>query len=93
MSGAPRLHIRFSPGKPEQMEAWRILEAIPIGQRTEFVCGLIVDSTQKESIADIAYDAVKRALKEYQPNIQTAKPTEKETGEINKDILGFLKSL
>ncbi|WP_258106862.1 hypothetical protein [Christensenella minuta] len=86
-----RLHLRFSMLKPEQRQAYEIITSIPAGQRMEFLCGLLNRYRQYDRLESLIHTAVKKALHEFKPQIQTQKRPE--AGEIRGDIMDFLASL
>lgn len=93
MSGdTRRLHLRFSLQRPEQKKAYEIISAIPPGQRMEYLCTLINQKKQYSDLERYITNAVKKALLDYQPNIQLPKE-ENKSGEIREDIMDFLASL
>jgi hypothetical protein len=87
-----RLHLRFSMQRPEQKKAFEIISAIPAGRRMEYLCGLINRETQLHDLERHIINAVRKALSDYQPQIQPSKE-ENTAEEIREDIMDFLASL
>ncbi len=87
MAEKRRLNLSFSLASPQQREAWRILRAIPSGRRTEAVCRAVCQ-------ADLA-DTIRTIIREELQNIHIEKEnnTGTQAGDIDEDVLGFLRSL
>ncbi len=93
MSGdTRRLHLRFSAKRPEQVQAYETISAIPPGQRMEYICRLINGDTRFQDMERHVISAVKQALSDYQPQIQLSKE-ENEAGEIPQPMMDFLATL
>ena len=90
-----RLNLSLSMQAPHQREAWKILRAIPPGQRTDAVCRMVCRAQEQEALLD----AVRRAIQEELGNFQlelypTREKTEKpQAGDVDESILGFLRAL
>lgn len=77
---------------PLQQEAWRILSAIPVGQRTDAVCRAVCWAYERDSLLD----AVRTVIREELGGVSfTTKQSEQpqEAGDIGDDVLGFLLAL
>lgn len=78
---------------PHQREAWKILRAIPPGQRTDAVCRMVCRAQEQEALLD----AVRRAIQEELGNFQLERRTEEaerqQAGDVDDSILGFLRAL
>ena len=72
--------------------AFEIISAIPTGRRMEYLCGLINRETRLRDLERHITSAVRKALSDYQPQIQPSKE-ENATEEIRGDIMDFLASL
>lgn len=93
MAEKRRLNLAFSMATPRQREAWKILRAIPSGQRTDAVCRTILEHRSQQELLDAVRTAVQEELRHIQitPQIEQAEQTE--AGSVNDDVLGFLLSL
>ena len=87
MAEKRRLNLSLSMASPQQREAWRILRAIPPGRRTEAVCQAVCQADLVDTIRTVIREELQgiRITRENQTGAQT--------GEIDEDILGFLRSL
>ena len=88
-----RLNLSLSMQAPHQREAWKILRAIPPGQRTDAVCRMVCRAQEQEALLD----AVRRAIQEELGNFQLERRTEEaerqQAGDVDDSILGFLRAL
>ena len=88
-----RLNLSLSMQAPHQREAWKILRAIPPGQRTVAVCRMVCRAQEQEALLD----AVRRAIQEELGNFQLERRTEEaerqQAGDVDDSILGFLRAL
>lgn len=93
MAEKRRLNLAFSMASPRQREAWKILRAIPSGQRTDAVCRMILEHRSQQEMLDAVRTAVREELRTIQitPQIEQAEQTG--AGSVNDDVLGFLFSL
>lgn len=75
---------------PLQKEAWKILSAVPSGQRTDAVCRAICKSHNENILLKSIRDIVKEELQ----NVEfTAKNKQLQAGDVDENVLGFLLSL
>lgn len=88
-----RLHMRFSMQRPDQKRAYEIISAIPPRQRMEYLCGLINRAATQKDMETHIINAVKKALFDYQPQIQPSPKEENEAEEIPQQMMDFLASL
>ena len=88
-----RLNLSLSMQSPQQREAWKVLRAIPLGQRTDAVCRMVCRAQEQEALLD----AVRRAIQEELGNFQLERRTEEaerqQAGDVDDSILGFLRAL
>lgn len=102
---ALRVTLTLMPDRPLHVAAATILEAIPKGKRTAFICERIVNGADKkdmlEEIRTIIRDTIKENFSQAS-NIQIQPQTYQEpektqtddaAEEIRKNIFGFLASL
>ena len=46
-----RLNLSLSMQSPQQREAWKVLRAIPLGQRTDAVCRMVCRAQEQEALS------------------------------------------
>ena len=80
---------------PLHIRAWRILEKIPKGQRTEYICRLLTTQDRSKRLETIVYDSVLKALREHGSAavIQNNSKSSDEADEVEKNFFGFLSTL
>ena len=92
MSEKRRLNLSFSMASPLQREAWRILSAVPAGQRTDAVCHAVCRVHEWDSLLDAVRTAIREEL--GSASFITEKPEQpQEAGDVDDDVLGFLLAL
>lgn len=88
-----RLNLSLNLSAPHQREAWKILCAIPAGQRTDAVCRMICQAREQESLLD----AIRALLREELGRVAFVSETEKQepaqAGDVGDNVLSFLRSL
>ncbi len=92
MAEKPRLNLAFSMTSPLQREAWKILSAIPAGQRTDAVCHAVCRACEWDSLLD----AVRAAIREELgcAGFTTEQPQQpQQAGDVDDNVLGFLLAL
>ena len=90
MAEKRRLNLSFSMVSPLQKEAWKILSAVPSGQRTDAVCRAICKSHKENILLESIRDIVKEELQ----NVEfTAKNKQLQAGDVDENVLGFLLAL
>ena len=90
MSEKRRLNLSFSMASPLQREAWRILRAVPSGQRTDAVCRAVCRSCEENALLD----AVRKIVREELRSVEFIQKTEQpQAGDVDENVLGFLLSL
>ena len=47
-----RLNLSLSMQSPQQREAWKVLRAIPLGQRTDAVCRMVCRAQEQEALLE-----------------------------------------
>jgi len=92
MAEKKRMNLSLYMDSPLQREAWRILSAVPVGQRTDAMCRAVCRAHEWDHLLD----AVRQVIREELDN--TSFTTEKtvqrqEAGNVGDDVLGFLLSL
>ena len=78
---------------PRQREAWKLLCAIPSGQRTDTVCRMILEHKNQTELLETVRTTIREELSSVQITSQVEKAEEQEAGSVSDDILGFLLSL
>ena len=87
-----RLNLSLSMQSPQQREAWKILRAIPPGQRTDAVCRMVCRAQEQDRLLD----AVSRAIREELRGIRLEQKTNEarqQAEDVDESILGFLRAL
>ena len=83
--------------KSLHQKVWDILQSIPKGGRTEYICKCILAKEQSDNIADVVYKSVKKVLAEQgrmpERPAELNKPKTREAEEIKKNLFGFMASL
>ena len=93
MAEKRRLNLAFSMASPRQRETWKILRAIPSGQRTDAVCRMILEHHSQRELLNAVRTAVREELRHIQIAPQVEQPEQPEAGSVSDDVLGFLFSL
>lgn len=89
-----RLNLAFSLAQPHQRRAWEWLSAIPAGQRTDAVCGLIRDRLSHEELLNAVRAAVREELENGYPHSPMQEQNaQAKAGDVDEDVLGFLLAL
>ena len=70
-----RLNLSLSMQSPQQREAWKVLRAIPLGQRTDAVCRMVCRAQEQEALC----------LREIYPG-HFVRCTEQEAEQLRKQI-------
>ena len=92
MAEKKRLNLSFSMASPLQREAWRILSAVPAGQRTDAVCRAVCRAHEQDNLLD----AVRTAIREELGGVSftTEQPQQpQQAGDVDDNVLGFLLAL
>ena len=92
MGEIKRLGLSFYLSSPLHREAWRLLEAVPLGQRTELVCLALVRANDRRMMLEAVRDTVKESMGCPTPQPQPD-PEPVKTGSIGDDVLDFLRTL
>ncbi|ERK59960.1 MULTISPECIES: hypothetical protein [unclassified Oscillibacter] len=88
-----RLNLSLSMQSPQQREAWKVLRAIPLGQRTDAVCRMVCRAQEQEALLDAVRKAIREELEKFHIE-QRIKETERpQAEEVDESILGFLRAL
>ena len=94
MAEKRRLNLSFSMAAPHQREAWKLLCAIPFGQRTDAVCRMILEHRGQQELLDAVRTVIREELRSVQiTSQQIEEPEQQEAGNVSDDVLGFLLSL
>lgn len=95
MAEKRRINLSLHLNLPLQRQAWEIIRKIPAGRRTEEICRMICNYTdkQQERLLQNVRQIIKDELKSVniQPNIVKDEATEPQS--VSSDVLGFLLSL
>ena len=89
MAEKRRLNLSFSLSSPNQREAWRILRAIPAGQRTDAVCRMVCKAQEQDALLS----AMRGLIREELRDIQCKSEQTKQAGDVDDSVLGFLRAL
>ena len=93
MAEKQRMNLSFSMAVPRQREAWKLLCAIPSGQRTDAVCRMILEHKNQTELLETVRIAIREELSSVQITSQIEKAEEQEARSVSDDVLGFLLSL
>lgn len=96
MAEKKRLNLSFSMASPLQREAWRLLCAIPSGQRMDAVCRAVCRFHEQDALLRAVRAAIREELRnaEFVPTTTAAVKTgQPQAGEVGGDVLDFLRSL
>lgn len=93
MSEKRRLNLSFSMAQPRQREVWRILSAMPAGQRTGAVCRMVLEHRRQEELLEAVHAAVREEFQQYHKTGQNIPQEQRDTGDVGNDVLNFLQSL
>ena len=88
-----RLNLSLSMQAPQQREAWKILRAIPPGQRTDAVCRMVCRAQEQEALLDTVRRAIREELRSFRPEQGTRETEWQQAGDVDESILGFLRAL
>ena len=86
-----RLNLSLSMQSPQQREAWKVLRAIPLGQRTDAVCRMVCRAQEQEALLDVVRKAVREELGKF--HIEQRTKEKPQAGDVDESILGFLRAL
>ena len=86
-----RLNLSLSMQSPQQREAWKVLRAIPPGQRTDAVCRMVCRAQEQDRLLD----AIRKMFREELGNLDltTEKSQQAQAGDMDENVLGFLLAL
>ena len=88
-----RLNLSLSMQTPHQREAWKILRAIPPGQRTDAVCRMVCRAQEQEVLLDTVRSAIQEELRCFRFEQRTTENERQQAGDVDETILGFLRAL
>ena len=88
-----RLNLSLSIASPLQREAWEILRAVPSGQRTEAVCRAVCRVREQDALLEAVRAAVREELRSMEQLPKIERTEQPQTGGVNDNVLGFLRSL
>ena len=85
-----RPHFLFRPSmqNEDHRRAWRLLQAVPAGQKSAFIVRAILQMDQEDRLETM----LRRVLREEQITVSGQKDTAKETG-LPDGMMGFLDAL
>lgn len=79
---------------PLHREAWELLQSIPAGQRTEYVCRAVCRMQDQQAVLDAVRDALYRNTEaEPHPAPVIEDRQIAQDGDVGQDVLDFLKFL
>ncbi len=93
MAEKKRLNLSFSMASPLQREAWKLLCAIPSGQRTDAVCRAVCRSQEQDALLQAVRAAIRDELHNMKFIPKTGKTEQPQTGDVDENVLDFLRSL
>ena len=93
MAEKRRLNLSLNLSNPRQLEAWRILQAIPAGQRTDAVCRMICESHKRETLLDNIRGIIREELRGVESVHEKEKSEHSQAGVVDENVLGFLLAL
>lgn len=89
-----RITLRLSKSNAQHNQAYKTLQAVPYGKRTEYICRLINQNAQFQDLEDIVYRSVNRALSEHKgAAITTQDQADQQKSGVTNEMLDFLRSL
>ena len=95
MAEKRRINLSLNLNLPLQRQTWEIIRKIPAGRRTEEICRMVCNYTdkQQENLLQNVRQIIKDELTSVniQPNIVKDEATEPQG--VSSDVLGFLLSL
>ena len=95
MAEKRRINLSLNLNLPLQRQTWEIIRKIPAGRRTEEICRMVCNYTDKlqENLLQNVRQLIKDELTSVniQPNIVKDEATEPQS--VSSDVLGFLLSL
>ena len=95
MAEKRRINLSLNLTLPLQRQTWEIIRKIPAGRRTEEICRMVCNYTdkQQENLLQNVRQIIKDELTSVniQPNIVKDEATEPQS--VSSDVLGFLLSL
>lgn len=92
MAEKRRLNLSLNLSIPQQREAWRILRAIPSGQRTDTVCRMVLEHKRQTELLDAVRATIREELQKVDIST-TEKAEQPRAGDVDDSVLGFLMSL
>ena len=93
MAEKRRVNLSLNLSAPHQREAWKILRAIPTGQRTDAVCQMICQARKQKRLEDSIRAVFREELRRVEFVSVTEKTEQPQAGDVDDDVLGFLRSL
>ena len=76
---------------PLHRQAWEILSAIPAGQRTDAICQMVNGYMDQQALLDAVRGIIREEL--HGVSFVTEKPQPEQAGDVDADVLGFLRAL
>ena len=90
MAEVNRLSLTLFMSSPLQREAWRLLQQIPSGQRTEALCLALCREHERNMVLDMVRKELQRETTQTRRE-RAARPAGVE--DADQDVLDFLRSL
>ena len=88
-----RLNLSLSMQSPQQREAWKVLRAIPPGQRTDAVCQMVCQAQEQDRLLDTIRKVFREELGKLELHPAREKTAKQLAGDVDEGILGFLRAL
>ena len=88
-----RLNLSLSMQSPQQREAWKVLRAIPPGQRTDAVCRMVCRAQEQDRLLDAVRKVFREELGKLELHPAREKTAKQLAGDVDEGILGFLRAL
>ena len=86
------MNLSFSMASPLQREAWAILSAIPVGQRTDTVCRAVCRDHEERTMLDTLRTVLREELGGAGLTVEKHEQPQ-QAGDVGNDVLGFLLAL
>ena len=88
-----RVNLSLNLSAPHQREAWKLLRAIPARQRTNTVCRALCRMYEQDSTLEAVRQIIREELGRAALVPETEKTERSQAGDVDDDVLGFLRSL
>lgn len=91
-----RLNLSLFLSSPLHREAWELLQSLPAGQRTEYVCRAVCRMQDQRAVLDAVRDVLSdktAAVPQTHPHHEKQDGQSEQAGDISQDVLDFLNML